>query len=260
MRNKLFKKKPIIFYRKKFLLIVFPGLIISLLIHEFQFFLIFFHIFINLLILGYKDNKKFFFSYFIIFLIFLFFLFPESLGTVDKINSSLEKFLPGISEKYTPVTILTGNINLQLGQTLELFKNSNFSELFQLLFVFIFSIPIYILLFFVLIKNNALIDNYQKNLIILLNIFSFFVLILFIILSFDYGRLFYIFLIHMIGSYLILPHQNYKMPKITLINKFKYFFLITSYFLFFYLPPGHIIGNKGSIFDKLNNGLFVFLK
>jgi len=254
------KKKPIIFYRKKFLLIVFPGLIISLLIHEFQFFLIFFHIFINLLILGYKDNKKFFFSYFIIFLIFLFFLFPESLGTVDKINSSLEKFLPGISEKYTPVTILTGNINLQLGQTLELFKNSNFSELFQLLFVFIFSIPIYILLFFVLIKNNALIDNYQKNLIILLNIFSFFVLILFIILSFDYGRLFYIFLIHMIGSYLILPHQNYKMSKITLINKFKYFFLITSYFLFFYLPPGHIIGNKGSIFDKLNNGLFVFLK
>ena len=146
------KKKSVNFYKKQFLLIILPGLIINLLIHEFQFFLIFFHIFINLFILGYKDNKKFFLSYFILFLIFLFFLFPESLGTIDKINYSLEKFLPGISEKYTPVTILTGNINLQLGQTLGLFKNSNFSQLFQLIFIFIFSIPIYLLVFFTLIK------------------------------------------------------------------------------------------------------------
>ena len=254
------KKKSVNFYKKQFLLIILPGLIISLLIHEFQFFLIFFHIFINLFILGYKDNKKFFLSYFILFLIFLFFLFPESLGTIDKINYSLEKFLPGISEKYTPVTILTGNINLQLGQTLGLFRNSNFSQLFQLLFIFIFSIPIYLLVFFTLIKKNAFINSYHKNLIILLNVFSFFVLILFIILSFDYGRLFYIFLIHMIGFYLVLPFENYKISKSTLINKFKYSFLIISYFIFFYLPHAHIVGNKGSIFDKLNNGLFLFLK
>ena len=254
------KKKSVNFYKKQFLLIILPSLIISLLIHEFQFFLIFFHIFINLFILGYKDNKKFFLSYFILFLIFLFFLFPESLGTIDKINYSLEKFLPGISEKYTPVTILTGNINLQLGQTLGLFKNSNFSQLFQLIFIFIFSIPIYLLVFFTLIKKNALIDSYHKNLIILLNIFSFFVLILFIILSFDYGRLFNIFLIHMIGFYLVLPYENYKISKSTLIDKFKYSFLIISYFIFFYLPHAHIVGNKGSIFDKLNNGLFLFLK
>ena len=254
------KKKSVNFYKKQFLLIILPSLIISLLIHEFQFFLIFFHIFINLFILRYKYNKKFFLSYFILFLIFLFFLFPESLGTIDKINYSLEKFLPGISEKYTPVTILTGNINLQLGQTLGLFKNSNFSQLFQLIFIFIFSIPIYLLVFFTLIKKNALIDSYHKNLIILLNIFSFFVLILFIILSFDYGRLFNIFLIHMIGFYLVLPHENYKISKFTLIKKFKYSFLIISYFIFFYLPHAHIVGNKGSIFDKLNNGLFLFLK
>ena len=254
------KKKTVIIYKNQFLFIVLPGLIISLLIHEFQFFLIFFHVFINLLILGYKDNKRLYFSYFIFFLIFLFFLFPESLGTINKINYSLEKFLPGISEKYTPVTILTGNINLQLGQTLGLFKNSNFSQLFQLIFIFIFSIPIYLLVFFKLIKKNAFIDNYHKNLIILLNIFSFFVLILFIILSFDYGRLFYIFLIHMIGFYLVLPYENYKISKSTLIDKFKYSFLIISYFIFFYLPHAHIVGNKGSIFDKLNNGLFLFLK
>ena len=254
------KKKSVNFYKKQFLLIILPGLIISLLIHEFQFFLIFFHIFINLFILGYKDNKKFFLSYFILFLIFLFFLFPESLGTIDKINYSLEKFLPGISEKYTPVTILTGNINLQLGQTLGLFKNSNFSQLFQLIFIFIFSIPIYLLVFFTLIKKNAFINSYHKNLIILLNVFSFFVLILFIILSFDYGRLFYIFLIHMIGFYLVLPHENYKISKSTFVDKLKYSFLIISYFIFFYLPHAHIVGNKGSIFDKLNNGLFLFLK
>ena len=94
----------------------------------------------------------------------------------------------------------------------------------------------------------------------LLNVFSFFVLIFFIILSFDYGRLFYIFLIHMIGFYLVLPHENYKIFKSTLIDKFKYSFLIISYFIFFYLPHAHIVGNKGSIFDKLNNGLFLFLK
>ena len=216
------KKKAVNFYKKQFLSVVFPGLIISLLIHEFQFFLIFFHVFINLLVLGYKDNKKFYFSYFIFFLIFSFFLFPESLGTIDKINYSLEKFLPGISEKYTPVTILTGNINLQLGQTLGLLKNSNFSQLFQLVFIFIFSIPIYLLVFFTLIKKNAFINNYQKNLILLLNIFSFFILILFIILSFDYGRLFYIFLLHIIGFYLVLPIENYKISKFNLINKFKY--------------------------------------
>ena len=150
------KKKSVKSYKKQFLLIIFPGLIISLLIHEFQFFLIFFHIFINLLILGYENNKKLYLSYFIFFLIFLFFLFPESLGTINKINYSLEKFLPGISEKYTPVTILSGNINLQLGQTLELFKNSNFSQLFQLLFIFIFSILIYLLVFLILIKKKRI--------------------------------------------------------------------------------------------------------
>ena len=254
------KKKSVKSYKKQFLLIIFPGLIISLLIHEFQFFLIFFHIFINLLILGYEDNKKLYLSYFIFFIIFLFFLFPESLGTINKINYSLEKFLPGISEKYTPVTILSGNINLQLGQTLELFKNSNFSQLFQLLFIFIFSILIYLLVFLILIKKNTLIDNYQKNLIFLFNIVSFFVLTLFIILSFDYGRLFNIFLIHMIGFYLVLPLENYTIPKLTLINKFKYLFLIISYFIFFYLPHAHIVGNTGSIFDKLNNGLFLILR
>ena len=254
------KKKSVKFYKKQFLLIIFPGLIISLLIHEFQFFLIFFHIFINLLILRYKDDKKLYLSYFIFFLIFLFFLFPESLGTINKINYSLEKFLPGISEKYTPVTILSGNINLQLGQTLELFKNSNFSQLFQLLFIFIFSILIYLLVFLMLIKKNTLIDNYQKNLIFLFNIVSFFVLTLFIILSFDYGRLFYIFLIHMIGFYLVLPLENYTISKLTLINKLKYLFLIISYFIFFYLPHAHIVGNTGSIFDKLNNGLFLILR
>ena len=64
----------------------------------------------------------------------------------------------------------------------------------------------------------------------------------------------------MIGFYLVLPFENYKISKSTLINKFKYSFLIISYFIFFYLPHAHIVGNKGSIFDKLNNGLFLFLK
>ena len=64
----------------------------------------------------------------------------------------------------------------------------------------------------------------------------------------------------MIGFYLVLPLENYTIPKLTLINKFKYLFLIISYFIFFYLPHAHIVGNTGSIFDKLNNGLFLILR
>lgn len=254
------KKKSIIFYKRCVLFTVFPGLLFNILIHEFQFFLIFFHVFINLSILKYENNKEFYFCYLIFFLVFSFFIFPATFETINQINYSLEKFLPGISEKYSAVTILTGNINLQLGQTLTLFKNSNFLEFLQLIFVFIFTIFIYSSLFNILIKKNELIDNYQKNLILLLNVFSLLVLNLFIILSFDYGRLFNIFLIHIIGFYLVLPYENFQISKINFTHKLKYSLFITLYFLFFYLPHAHIIGGKGSIFEKMNNGLILFLK
>ncbi len=254
------KKNTIYFYKKLVLLTVFPGILVNILIHEFQFFLIFFHVVINLFILKYEKNKKFYFSYLIFFLAFSFFISPATFESIKQINYSLEKFLPGISEEYTAITILTGNINLQLGQTLSLIKNSNFIEFLQLIFVFIFSILIYSILFINLIKKNKLIDNYQKNLILLVNFLFLSVLGLFIIMSFDYGRLFNIILIHIIGFYLVLPVENFKISQINLNRKVKYLIFITLYFLFFYLPHAHIIGNKGSIFEKTNNGLIFFLK
>ena len=126
--------------------------------------------------------------------------------------------------------------------------------------MFIFSILIYSSLFIFLIKKNNVIDNYHRNLLILVNFLSLLVLGLFIIISFDYGRLFNIFLIHIIGFYLILPGENFKISKINLTDKVKYFLFISLYFLFFYLPHAHIIGNKGSIFDKTSNGLILFFK
>ena len=39
------------------------------------------------------------------------------------------------------------------------------------------------------------------------------------------SALFYIFLIHMIGFYLVLPLENYTISKLTLINKLKYLIL-----------------------------------
>ena len=128
----------------------------------------------------------------------------------------------------------------------------------QLAFVFIFSILIYSSLFITLIKKNNLLLAYHKNLLFLLNFLSLSVLGLFIIMSFDYGRLFNIFLIHIIGFYLVLPVENFKISKKNLNVKVKYFLFILLYFIFFYLPHGHIIGNKGSIFDKTNNGLILF--
>ena len=51
-------------------------------------------------------------------------------------------------------------------------------------------------------------------------------------MSFDYGRLFNIFLIHIIGFYLVLPVENFKISKKNLNVKVKYFFI---YFTVFYI-------------------------
>ena len=256
----IIKKQSTELYKKQNYLIIFPILILNIFIHEFQFFLIFFHIFINLFIISFNKNKKFYLNYLVFIIIFIFFVFPSSYETIDQINNSLEKFLPGIGDRYTPVTILTGNINLQLGQTLFLIKNSNLNQYFQLILVFTLSIGLYSFIFLRLLKKNKLFFNHNKILFFFFNICSISLLFLFMILSFDMGRLFHIILMHLIGFYLIFPSKNFKINELEQSDKIKYSFTIILYFILFYLPHGNILGGQSTIFDKMNTGIMIYLK
>ena len=256
----ILKKQSVEFYKKQNNLIIFPILIINIFIHEFQFFLIFFHIFINLLVINFNKNKKFYLNYLVFILIFIFFISPATYETIGQINLSLEKFLPGISNKYTPVTILTGNINLQLGQTLFLIKNSSFNQYIQIIFVFTLSLGLYSFIFLNLIKKNILIFYNNKILFLLFNIYSISLLVLFMILSFDMGRLFNIILMHIVGFYLVLPSKNFRIKKLPQVNKIKFSFMVILYFILFYLPHANILGGQSSVFEKMNTGLMMFLK
>ena len=256
----IIKKQSVELYKKQNNFIIFPILIINIFIHEFQFFLVLFHIFINLFIIKFNKNKKFYLKYLAFILIFIFFISPATFETIEQINLSLEKFLPGISNKYTPVTILTGNINLQLGQTLFLIKNSNFNQYLQLIFVFALSLGLYSFIFLNLLKKNILILNNNKILFLLFNIYSIFLLILFMVLSFDMGRLFHIILMHIVGFYLVFPSKNFRIKKLPQVNKINFSLMIILYFILFYLPHANILGGQSSAFDKINTGLMIFLK
>ncbi len=247
-------------YKKQNYLIIFPILILNIFIHEFQFFLIFFHIFVNLFVINFNKNKKFYLNYSVFIIIFIFFVFPASYETINQINNSLEKFLPGISDRYTPVTILTGNINLQLGQTLSLIKNSNLNQYLQLILVFTLSLGLYSFIFLSLLKKNKLFFKYNKILFLFFNICSISLLFLFMILSFDMGRLFHIILMHLIGFYLIFPSKNFKINELHQYDKIKYSFTIILYFILFYLPHGNILGGQSTVFDKMNTGIMIYLK
>ena len=256
----ILKKQSYRIYQKKYFLIIFPILILSIFIHESQFFFIFFHIMINFIVLKSYKNKFLYLTYVIYFFVFLSFISPASNEAIEQINFSLEKFLPGISDKYTPVTILTGNINLQLGRTLYYIKNSNFNEFIQLFYVFIFSIGLFSFVFLNLLKRNILnIKKYKKS-ILLINIYSCAFVLFFMILSFDYGRFFNILLMHIIGFYLIFPYKNYKIDELKTTRKIKYLFIILVYIIIFYLPHASILGGQGSIYEKMETGIMLFLK
>lgn len=248
-------------YNKRNLFLISPIILINILIHEFQFFLILFHVFINLIVSNNKISKNTFFTYIIYVLVFCIFLFPASNEALQAINQSLEKFLPGITNEYSPVTILSGNINLQLGQTLWFIKNSSLNNFFQLIFVFFLSLPLFLYFFLTKLSDKYLFNNFKK-IISLFNIYLLFLFCFFIILSFDSGRLINILLIHLIGFYLIFPAENYKLVKLNLIKKVFLFCFICIYLIFFYLPSGPILAGKGTIFEKSKYGLIklIYLK
>ena len=245
-------------YKRKNYIFILPIILINIFIHEFQFFLIFFHTIINLAVLKKNYDFKFFIYYLIFPIIFLLFVFPADTESINQINNSLEKFIPGISNEYTPITILSGNINLQLGQTLWFFKNSSFNNFFQLLIVTIFTVPFFSYIFLKNFSNFAKKKIY-KRIFDLLNIYLLIIFIVFVVLSFDSGRLLNILLVHLIGFYLIFPAEYFQI-KIKKNNlKFTYIFLIFIYLFLFHLPHGPILAGKGSISDKYQDSIIQLL-
>ena len=247
-------------YKKQNLYFIIPSLFINMLIHELQFFLIPFHILINVVVLKNKISKKFLYNYLIFLFLFIFFIFPTDIETVKLINASLEKFLPGISNQYTAVTILSGNINLQLGQTLWFLTNSNLSHFLQIILVLLFTIPLFTYLFIRKLFDSLIHNEFYKKLIIFFNVYLYLLLGLLIILSFDTGRLLNILIFHLIGFYLIFNFKNYLPSEKNYFKKIIFKIFIIIFVIFFYLPSGPIFAGKGTIFEKVDNSVLILFK
>ena len=257
-KKTIYKKISFNTYQSYFYYLIFPILLINILIHEFQFFLLFIHYLINLIIKYFCKQKKiinFLVIYFFLSVVFFIVIFSVNENTVINIEKSLQTFIPHISDNYGPTTMLNGNINLVIGSFLKMIINSNYYEFLQVILAFSLSIFLFLYLFnYLLDKNiNNKIKFFKKiNHKFVLNIL--FLLLIFIITAFDYGRLFFILTLHSIAFYLVLPSSYFKFNIIFLSSHLKYLFYLLSYFLLFSLPHAHILMNKGSIINDKGSG------
>ena len=80
-------------------------------------------------------------------------------------------------------------------------------------------------------------------------------MLFFIVTAFDYGRLFHILTMHIIGFYLILPFKMYKFNSKSLSENLILNIGIFLYFLFFSMPHAHILMGKGSMYLNHGNGV-----
>ena len=244
-------------YWKLNLFLIFPVLFLNILIHEFQFFLLFFHFLINLSIFNFSKKKPMVLKYFYLFLTVIFILTIKAGNdnSVINIEKSLEVFIPNISSDYGPTDMLDGNINLVIGSFLKMIISSNYLEFFQVFLMFSFSVLLFLFIFNKLIEKNKFnLNNFNhKNYILITLIFI--ILFIFIITAFDYGRLFHIITMHIIGFYLILPAKTLRFNVKTFSEKFLIPFSIFAYFLFFSMPAAHILMGKGSMYLNYGSGV-----
>jgi len=255
-KKTIYKKLSFNIYQVYFYYLIFPILLINILIHEFQFFLLFIHYLINIFVKYFCNQKKIFnflVIYFFLFLAFLIVIFSGNENTVLNLEKSLQIFIPHVSDNYGPTTMLNGNINLVIGSFLKMITNSNYYEFLQLILALSLSLFLFLYLFNYLLDKNIknkikffkkINHNFVINIIFLLSFF--------IITAFDYGRLFYILTLHSIAFYLVLPASYFNFKIVFLSSHIKYLFYLLTYFLLFSLPHAHILMNKGSIIN--NNG------
>ena len=248
-------------YFKLNIFLVFPFLLLNILIHEFQFFLLFFHLLINLYIFKFFKKKLEVLKYFYLFLtlVFIFTINAGDENTVADIEKSLKIFVPNVTNDYGPTNMLDGNINLVIGSFLKMIVASNFLEFFQVFLMFLLSILLFLYIFNKLIENNKFDFDTFKYLNTYLITFIFITLIFFIVTAFDYGRLFHILTMHIIGFYLIFPSKVFRFQLKNFSDKFVIPLSIFAYFLFFSMPHAHILMGKGSMYLNNGNGTLNYL-
>ena len=143
-------------------------------------------------------------------LTFIITIFSGSETSVFEIENSLEIFIPEIKNDYGPTDMLNGNINLVIGSFLKMIIASKFTEFIQVFLMFFFSVFLFLYIFNRLLEKN----NFKSNYFVFINcifvIYIFIILFLFIVTAFDYGRLFHILTMHIIGFYFILHYKSYK--------------------------------------------------
>ncbi len=236
--------------------LIFPILILNSLIHELQFFLLLFHFLINLLVLKIFNKKNKFLKYLYIFLTLVFIVTINSgnENTVTNIENSIEIFVPNIQNDYGPTDMLNGNINLVIGSFLKMIISSNFLEFFQVFIMFFGSIVFFLIIFNKLIEKNKISIFFFKDYNNFLIIYIFVILLFLVITAFDFGRLFHIISMHIIGFYLILPNKTFKFSFKTLSQKLTFQLGILFYFMFFSMPHSHILMGKGSMYLDYGSG------
>ena len=244
-------------YQKYNFYFVIPVLFFNILIHEFQFFLLFFHYLIHIVVSEFskKKNKIFKNLYIFLTIIFIVTIFSGSENTVSDIENSLISFIPEIKNDYGPTDMLNGNINLVIGSFLKMIISSNFIEFFQVFLMLLFSVLLFLYIFNKLLEKNNFKFNYLKSYNCIFIIYIFLILLFFIVTAFDYGRLFHILTMHIIGFYLILPFKMYKFNSKSLSENLILNIGIFLYFLFFSMPHAHILMGKGSMYLNHGNGV-----
>ena len=256
--NKIFERKlAYVEYLKLNFYFIVPILFFNILIHEFQFFLLFFHYLINLLVLNFLKKRNKIFNYLYIFLtvVFITIILAGNENKVFDIENSLETFIPEIKNDYGPTDMLNGNVNLVIGSFLKMIISSKFSEFFQVFLMLVFSVLFFLYIFIRLLEKNNFKLDYFKYLNCIFIIYTFVILFIFIVTAFDYGRLFHIITMHIIGFYLILPNQAYRFSSKSLSESLLLKIGIFSYFLFFSMPHAHILMGKGSMYLDYGNGV-----
>tara|TARA_B100002051_G_C16696721_1_gene618593 strand:+ start:301 stop:1563 length:1263 start_codon:yes stop_codon:yes gene_type:complete len=244
-------------YLKFNLFFVIPFLFLNILIHEFQFFLLFFHYLINLIVLRFLNKKNNIFknSYIFLTIIFIITILSGSETSVLEIENSLITFIPEIKNDYGPTDMLNGNINLVIGSFLKMIISSKFVEFLQVFLMLLFSVILFLYIFNKLLEKNNFKSTYFESYNCIFIIYIFVILLLFILTAFDFGRLFHIITMHIIGFYIILPYKSYKFSSKSLSENLILNISIFSYFLFFSMPQAHILMGKGSMYLNYGNGV-----
>lgn len=245
--------------------VIIPIISINILIHEAQFFFIFFHILISYVVLTYQ-NKKFKFSteFYLYFLLLLpiIVVSVESLRlTSDAELFNIEKKVSGMKffllnnlnfiyetypdeKNFRQFDELAGNLNLKIGSIMKIYQGNYFyyHNALTLFIAFILAV----LFFFVYFHYTLLAQEIIIKKSILSSYLYFFLpgLLVFFFVS-DFGRSMNMFTTHMLAFYLIFNLKEKRKileigrGKKFLLNTLKTTFLV--FYVFFWILP-HAVG------------------